>query len=299
MIKPSYLKNGDCVAIISTARKSTIEECLPAVKLLESWGLKVQLGKTIGLKHFQFGGTDKQRTEEMQSFIEDKTIKAIWIVRGGYGSVRIIDLLNFSPLKKHPKWIIGFSDITVFHSHLNILGFQSIHALMPINVSSATDEAIESLRKALFGENFSYTIENDSKHNKSGKAQGQLVGGNLSILYSLLGSNSSINTNGKILFIEDLDEYLYHIDRMFYNLKRNGYFKNLKGLIIGAMTQMHDNTNPFGYSVEEIVLNCCSEYDFPICFNFPSGHISNNNALLLGNEIELEVNNSNTWLRFL
>nr|WP_313806249.1 LD-carboxypeptidase [Flavobacterium sp.] len=295
---PPYLKKGDTVAIVCTARKFFPEDAKPAIELLESWGLKAKLGKTIGLDSCQLGGTDKERAADLQDMLDDDNIKAIWCARGGYGTVRIIDSLDFTKFKKHPKWIMGFSDVTVLHSHLNTLGVASLHSIMPFTVPKAPEEVKETLRKALFGENLTYEVETRGYEIK-GKTKGQLVGGNLSILYSLLGSKSSLDTKGKILFIEDLDEYLYHIDRMMQNLKRNGYFENLKGLIVGSMTDMHDNEIPFGQNEVAIITEIAKEYNIPVCFYFPSGHQKDNRTLLLGKEVEYEVNNDKIVLKFL
>lgn len=298
MIIPPSLKAGDKVAIVCTARKFEPEQCLPAIDLMKSWGLEVVLGNTIGKDNFQLGGTDEERAEDLQQMINRNDIKAIWIARGGYGTVRIIDKIDFSSLQNQPKWIIGFSDITVLHSHLHGLGLGSLHAIMPFSVPNATAESKESLRKTLFGEKLSYEI-NSHNANISGQATGQIIGGNLSILYSLLGSASSVNTNGKILFIEDLDEYLYHVDRMMQNLKRNGYFDNLNGLIVGGMTDMHDNQIPFGYNAVQIITEIIKPYQIPVCFDFPAGHISDNRALKLGTKVALNVTGQSTTLKYI
>ena len=296
MIQPDFLTKGDTVCILSTARKISMKEVTPAIQLLKSWELKVVLGKTIFLEDHQFAGSDAQRTADFQSMLDDKNIKAIWCARGGYGTVKIIDQLNFTTFLENPKWIIGYSDVTVLHSHLHQIEVQSLHATMPINVSKNTENSLKSLKNSLFGVKMTQNVD-FSKRNKFGKTEGILVGGNLSILYSLLGSESSIDTRGKILFIEDLDEYLYHIDRMMIALKRNGYFKNLKGLIVGGMTQMHDNAIPFGKTAEEIILDTIKEYDFPVCFDFPAGHVDDNRALVLGSEVEFKVNEAGTTLK--
>ena len=298
MKKSNYLKPQDKVAIVCTARKFTAIEAQPAMDLLKSWDLIPVLGITIGLDNFQLGGSDEERAADFQTQLDNPEIKAIWIARGGYGSVRIIDNLNFDKFLQNPKWIVGFSDITVLHSHINTLGVSTIHGIMPYTVPNTIETSIESLKKALFGESLSYEI---SSHfdNRIGKTTGELVGGNLSIIYSLLGSESSIDTNGKILYIEDLDEYLYHIDRMMQNLKRNGYFKNLKGLIVGGMTDMHDNSIPFGLDAIGIIKDVTSEYDFPICFDFPAGHVKDNRALRLGQEISFEVTENKVEVNFL
>ena len=297
MIIPPYLKPGDTVAIVCTARKFAPEEAKPAIALLESWGLKAQLGNTIGLDNCQLGGTDAERVADFQAMMDDDRIKAIWCARGGYGTVRIIDALDFTRFKKHPKWIIGFSDVTVLHSQLNVERIASLHAIMPFTVPKAPEEVKETLRKALFGEAIVYVIP--SKANDiQGKASGELVGGNISLLYSLLGSKSAITTHGKILFIEDLDEYLYHIDRMMHNLKRNGYFENVKGIIVGSMADMHDNEIPFGQNDVQIITEIAKEYDIPIVFEFPAGHQVDNRALLLGKQVDLEVNENEVLLHF-
>jgi muramoyltetrapeptide carboxypeptidase len=298
MIQPNYLKKGDTVAIVSTARKISSDQIIAAIKLLEKWGLNVVIGNTIGLEDHQFAGNDVARINDFQQMLNNPKVKAIWCARGGYGTVRLIDQLDFAEFKKRPKWIIGYSDITVLHSHIHNLGIATLHATMPINIEKNSKESLETLKKSLFGKNLAYEIPADEK-NKSGNATGELVGGNLSVLYSLLGSKSSIKTDGKILFIEDLDEYLYHIDRMLMNLKRNGYFSNLKGLIVGGMTNMHHNEIPFGKTAEEIILDIVSEFDFPVVFNFPAGHLDDNRALILGRTVELNATQEKAILKFL
>ncbi len=297
MIQLNYLQKNDTVAIVSTARKISLEEIKPAIQLLESWGLNVAIGDTIGFEENQFAGNDKERIADFQRMLDNSKIKAIWCARGGYGTVRIIDQLNFTSFIKYPKWIIGYSDVTVLHNHIHHLGFETLHATMPINVEKNSKQSIATLKECLFGQNISYEIIS-SVENKIGDVTGELIGGNLSILYSLLGSKSNIITNNKILFIEDLDEYLYHIDRMLMNLKRNGYFTNLKGLIVGGMTDMRDNEIPFGKSAKEIILDIVSEYDFPVVFDFPAGHLNDNNALILGREVRLEVGKGKTKVSF-
>ncbi len=294
---PPYLKKGDTVAIVCTARKFSSEEAKPAMELLASWGLKTKLGKTIGLDNCQLGGTDAERAADFQRMIDDDNIKAIWCARGGYGTVRMIDLLDFTKFKKQPKWIMGFSDVTVLHSQLNVERVASLHAIMPFTVPKAPEEVKESLRKALFGEPISYTIPAKS-YDIKGKASGELVGGNISILYSLLGSKSSIDTKNKIIFIEDLDEYLYHVDRMMHNLKRNHYFKNAKGIIVGSMTDMHDNEIPFGQNEVQIITAIAQEYNIPIAFEFPAGHQKDNRTLILGKQVDFEVNEKEVKLQF-
>ncbi len=297
MIIPQFLKAGDTVAIVCTARKFFPEDAKPAIDLLESWGLKVKLGNTIGLDNFQLGGTDTERAADFQAQLDDEKVKAIWCARGGYGTVRIIDSIDFTKFKKHPKWIMGFSDVTVLHSQLNIERVASLHSIMPFTVPNAPEEVKETLRKALFGETISYSIPSKS-YDVKGTASGELVGGNISILYSLLGSKSAIDTKDKILFIEDLDEYLYHIDRMMYNLKRNGYFENVKGIIVGSMADMHDNEIPFGQNEVQIITEIAKENRIPIAFQFPAGHQSDNRTLILGKQLDFEVNEKEIKLKF-
>jgi muramoyltetrapeptide carboxypeptidase len=288
MITPPYLQKGDTVAIVSTARKNIEDNLKPTIDLLEGWGLKVKLGKTIGLDYYQLAGTDEQRAADFQEQLDNPNIKAIWCVRGGYGTVRIIDVLDFTKFKERPKWVVGFSDVTVLHSHLNRLGFESIHAIMPVSVARATDEAKDSFCKALFGEQLEYSLSCDAL-NHTGNAKAELVGGNLSILYSLLGSESAIDCDDKILFLEDLDEFLYHIDRMMVNLKRNGCLSSLKGIIVGGMTKMNDNEIPWGRNALEIIEESVKGLDIPIIYNFPAGHIQDNRALIFGRQITMEV----------
>ena len=287
MITPPYLKKGDTIAIVATARKNIDDNLKFATDLLNSWGLNVKIGSTIGLDLDQLAGTDAQRAKDFQDQMDNSNIKAIWCVRGGYGTVRMIDLLDFTKFKLSPKWIIGFSDVTVLHNHLNTMGFKSIHGIMPVS-SKATEEAKETLRISLFGEKLKYEI-NTHPMNKMGRASGELVGGNLSILYSLMGSKSAINCDDKILFIEDLDEYLYHIDRMMMNLSRNGCLESIKGIIVGAMTKMKDNDIPWGKDALQIIEDVTKKYDIPIIYDFPAGHISDNRALIMGNKVLINV----------
>lgn len=297
MITPPYLQKGDTIAIVSTARKNIDDNLQPTIDLLNSWGLKVKIGKTIGLDYYQLAGTDEQRAADFQEQLDNPNIKAIWCVRGGYGTVKIIDRLDFTKFKQHPKWIVGFSDVTVLHNHLNNMGFESLHATMPVAIPRATEDAKESLRKALLGEKLEYTLSCDAL-NHLGKAQGELVGGNLSILYSLLGSESAIDCTDKILFIEDLDEYLYHVDRMMTNLKRNGCLSGLKGIIVGGMTEMKDNEIPWGRNALEIIEDTVKGLNIPIIYNFPAGHIRDNRALIFGRQISMEVNETESKVIF-
>ncbi len=286
---PPSLQKGDTIAIVATARKNIDDNLKPAIDLLHGWGLEVVIGKSIGLDDNQLAGTDAQRAEDFQQQLDNPNIKAIWCVRGGYGTVRIIDLLDFTQFKQNPKWIIGFSDVTVIHSYVNLLNIASIHAAMPVTIGKASVESIESLRKSLFGESLNYEIPFDAA-NRLGNAKGEIVGGNLSILYSLMGSNAQIDCKGKILFIEDLDEYLYHIDRMMMSLKRCGCFDGLNGLIVGTMTKMRDNDIPWGKNANQIIADVTKEYSFPILYNFPAGHFHDNRALIFGKQVSLELN---------
>jgi muramoyltetrapeptide carboxypeptidase len=287
MITPPYLKKGDTIAIVATARKNIDDNLAFAKDLLTSWGLNVKVGSTIGLDLNQLAGTDEQRAQDFQDQMDNQNIKAIWCVRGGYGTVRMLDLLDFTKFKLKPKWVIGFSDVTVLHNHLNTMGFKSIHGIMPVS-SKATEDAKESLRISLFGEKLKYEIDTHTM-NRMGKASGELVGGNLSILYSLLGSPSAINCDDKILFIEDLDEYLYHIDRMMINLRRNGCLESIKGIIVGGMTKMKDNDIPWGKDALQIIDDVTKKYKIPVIYNFPAGHVSDNRALIMGNKVSISV----------
>jgi muramoyltetrapeptide carboxypeptidase len=288
MITPPYLQKGDTVAILATARKHIVKSMQPTIDLLESWGLHVVVGESIGLEENQLAGSDEERAADLQEQLDNPNIKAIWCARGGYGTVRVVDLIDFTKFKKSPKWLVGFSDVTVLHNHLNTMGYKSIHGIMPISLAKASKEAIESLRLSLFGQPLQYAID-PHPMNRLGKASGELVGGNLSILYSLLGSPSVIDCTDKILYIEDLDEYLYHIDRMMMNLKRNGCLESLKGIIVGSMTDMKDNDIPWGKNALEIVQDVTKQYNIPVIFNFPAGHIHDNRALILGNNVTIDV----------
>jgi muramoyltetrapeptide carboxypeptidase len=294
---PPYLTKGDTVGILATARKVDLAPLQPAIALLKSWGLNVVIGKTIGLSDNQLAGADWQRATDFQEMLDNPKIKAIWCAKGGYGTVRMIDRLDFTKFKKKPKWFIGFSDATVMHSHINNFDIATLHALVGISVGRATPAAIESFRKALFGEKLIYSLP-AHKYNHEGKATGELIGGNLSVLYSIVGSKSEADYKGKIIFIEDLDEYLYHIDRMMMNLERNDYFKNVKGIIIGGMNKMRDNDIPWGHDALDIIQDITKEYKIPICFNFPAGHIQDNRALVMGKQITLDVTPAGTKIIF-
>ncbi len=285
MIAPPYLKKGDKIAITCPA-KSLPSDINTAIQLLESWGLEVVIGETVTATYHQFAGNDALRTKDLQRFLDDDSVKAIVAARGGYGTIRVIDQLDFSHFRQSPKWLVGFSDITVLHSHIHTTcGVQTIHGQMPLNVPDATKPSLESLRKALFGEPLHYEYESETS-GRDGEAEGVLIGGNLTLLVMMGGSISEMDYTDKILFIEDVGEYLYSIDRMLWQLKRAGKLAKLKGLIAGGFTDVKDNAIPFGQTVPEIVMNLVKEYDYPVCFDFPAGHIDNNYALRLGSKIK-------------
>ena len=300
MTTPPYLNRGDRVAIAAPARKISADELDPAIKLFESWGLEVTVPEHLFDTDHQFAGDDTTRAALLQQLLDDPEVRAVFCARGGYGTVRLIDRLDFSAFAQHPKWIVGFSDITVLHSHIHRhLGIETLHATMPIDIPGiGSYPSTDSMHSCLWGEQIAYHCA-AQQLNRNGEAEGEVVGGNLSILYSLCGSPSDIDTAGKILFIEDLDEYLYHIDRMMMNLKRNGHLDNLAGLVVGSLSKMHDNTVPFGHTAEEIVREAVAEYSYPVCFGFEAGHIGTNNlALPLGHRAHLSVEGA-AELRFI
>lgn len=290
MINPPVLKRGDKIAITCPAKKlpHTIND---AVKLLESWDLEVVLGETVTASYHQFAGDDATRAKDFQRFLDDDSIKAIIAARGGYGTIRIIDKLNFSNFVKYPKWIVGFSDITVLHSHIHAnFNIPTIHGQMPLTIPDGTKPSLSSLKDALFGKELNYKIK-PSLINREGKATGVLIGGNLTLLMMMAGSVSEMDYTDKILFIEDVGEYLYSLDRMLWNLKRAGKLEKIKGLVVGSFTDLKDNDIPFGQNAEEIIASHVQEYNYPVCFNFPAGHIADNHALLLGKIATLDVTN--------
>jgi muramoyltetrapeptide carboxypeptidase len=302
---PPYLKEGDIIGITCPSGFITQEEIQPAVLKLKEWGFRVKVGKTVGEKDFTFGGSDELRTDDLQQMLDDRDIDAILFGRGGYGAVRIIDNIDFTTFKKHPKWLIGFSDATVFHSHLNRnFGIASIHSKMcnsfPADWSKAEAsqiETIDSIRKCLSGERMEYTAVANEK-NRIGKGEGVLIGGNLSILQNLAGTKSDIYTTHKILFVEDTGEYLYSIDRMFWNLKRSGKLDKLNGLIIGGFkTKPDDAGEEFGKTVYDIVNEVVKEFSYPVCFDFPVGHQKNNFALKCGIRHRLTVTSDQVKLK--
>jgi muramoyltetrapeptide carboxypeptidase len=303
MKQPPYLKAGDQVTIISTARKISETEIQPVKALLESWGLEVKFGANLFAEHHQFAGTEEQRLSDLQSALDDPDSKAIYFARGGYGTVQLIDRLDFSAFRQSPKWLVGYSDITFLHAHINQhFEMESLHAMMPVSLleTGVTDEVKQSLKNALFGKPLHYAIP-QSKWNRNYEGEtltAPIVGGNLSILYSLSGTSSQLNTKGRWLFLEDLDEYLYHIDRMLMNLDRVGLFKNCQGVLIGGMSDMNDNKIPYGQTAEEIINHRLEKYRFPLIFGIPAGHIPDNRTIILNRKLNIEQNGDQIELNF-
>ncbi|WP_400076027.1 LD-carboxypeptidase [Winogradskyella sp. R77965] len=302
LIQPPYLRAGDTVAIVAPSGilKNREREVQQAIDLLKKWGLHATVGKYVFSKSDHFAGTDDERCEDLQKAMDDPKISAIWCARGGYGTVRILDKIDYTAFKKKPKWIIGYSDITALHNQVHNEGVQSLHALMCVSLTKDLNEvqnSIDTFKAALFGNPEDYTLEG-STYNREGDASGKLVGGNLTMLHTMLGSKESIDTSGKILFIEEIGEYKYHIDRMLQSMKRAGYFDNLKGLIVGDMSKLRKNTTLWGTSVEQLVLDALKDYDFPIAFNMPAGHEKDNRALVLGRTVDLTVEKTKSTVSF-
>ena len=297
MRTPPYLKKGDTVAITCPAKKLPVP-IEDAVRLLESWGLNVVLGETVQASWNQFAGPDKLRAADFQRFLDDHSVKAIFAARGGYGTIRIIDAIDFTEFEANPKWIIGFSDITILHSHIHaVYNTQSIHGQMPLTIPDGSRLSLETLRKALFNE--PYQIQYESLvENRTGEGSGILTGGNLTLLQMMSGSVSEQDYKDKILFLEDVGEYLYSIDRMIISFKRAGILAGLKGLIIGGFTDLKDNDIPFGQTAEQIIMAHVKEFDYPVCFNFPAGHIKDNRALIFGRGVILKVEGSLVSLKY-
>ncbi len=292
---PPYLQQGDTIGIVCPSGYMPYEKAETCIATLQQWGFKVKVGKTLGNQYNYFSGTDEERLADLQSMLDDVEIKAILCGRGGYGLSRIIDLINFDAFVRNPKWIIGFSDITLLHGHINqLFGIATLHSPMAaaFNDGGFENEYVSSLYKAIVGDKVSYTC---APHplNKNGEVEGELIGGNLSIVAHLIGTQSAYkNTEGKILFLEDVGEYLYNIDRLFIQLKRSGLLDNLAGLIIGGFTDMKDTVIPFGSfgsNVYSIISHHLSTYTYPVCFDFPVGHQTNNYALKVGGRYQLNV----------
>jgi muramoyltetrapeptide carboxypeptidase len=299
MIKqPPYLKKNDKIAIVCPAKKlpKAIDQ---AIETLKEWGLQVEIGETVTGSFHQFAGTDDLRRSDLQRYLDDPNIKAIIAGRGGYGTIRIIDELDFTAFNENPKWIVGFSDITILLSHIFVaLNTQSIHAQMPYTFNTSTADAMESLKSALFGNPISYTYKSGFP-NRKGQTEGVLIGGNLTLLIAVEGSVSEMDFTDKILFLEDVGEHEYAIDRMMRILKRKGKLNKLKGLIVGAFNEIAEESIPFGQTPEEVIWDLIKEYDYPVCFNFPTGHIDDNRAMVLGKNVNLDVAEQNVKLKFL
>lgn len=302
MIQPNFLTEGDSIAIVAPSGilLGKSREIDQAVELLRSWGLKPTVGTHVFNQNGHFAGTDTERAQDLQKALDNPNIKAIWFARGGYGTVRILDRLDYDKFKEHPKWLIGYSDITALHNQMHNEGYQTIHALMCTSLTEDLSEIkdnIESLENAIFGKQLSYSFPG-SLNNRTGTVAAPLIGGNLTMLHTMLGSDTSIDTSGKILFFEEVGEYAYHIDRMLQSLKRAGYFNELKGIIVGDISKVRQNTTEFGRTVEEIILDAVAEYDFPVAFNVPAGHEDQNRALILGASIELTVGENESTIIF-
>ena len=288
MKKIPYLKQGSKIGIAAPARMVKPEEMEYGIHWLEANGFVPVYDDRLFASHHIFAGDDDFRAAVFQEYLDNENIDAIWIARGGYGSIRIIDKLEFTHFLQHPKWIIGFSDGTVLLGKLSRLGVPSLHAAMPFYFANKTPEAKQSLFDALTGKPLQYEIPSNPL-NRLGVMEGEIVGGNLSVLYGMIGSDTFPELDGKILFIEEVDEYIYHIDRMMRALKRAGKLANLKGLIVGGLTQIHDNSHPFGMTAEEVIAEAVAEYYYPLCFGFPAGHFDDNRPLFFGLKSRMEV----------
>ncbi|MCP2043268.1 LD-carboxypeptidase [Pontibacter sp. HSC-36F09] len=295
MITP--LQPGDKIAIIATARLISHEDIAAAIGILQGWGLEVEVGPTVGAQYGVFAGDDALRLQDLQQALDRPDIKAIICARGGYGTTRILDQVDFSQFQKHPKWIVGFSDITSLLCHIHSLGIESVHGIMPLLFPKGTEEALDSLRRVLFGEELSYSAAPHA-FNRTGIAEGQLIGGNLALLHNVSGTRSDFTTKGKILFLEDVDEYLYSIDRMMVHLDRAGKLQDLAGLIVGHFSDMKDNAIPFGKDAYEIIAEHSGKYNYPVCYGFPTGHEPDNLALVCGRKARLEVTDQGTQLTY-
>ncbi|MET3127693.1 muramoyltetrapeptide carboxypeptidase [Arcicella rosea] len=297
MIQPKALQKGDTVGLVALACKVDFDLIKPAIEVIENiWGLNVVLGTSLTSKYHQFAGTDEIRANDFQLMLDNPNIKAIISARGGYGSSRLLDTIDFTNFIQNPKWITGFSDITAVLCHIHTLGIESIHSTMlKLFMQDGGEFALETLRKVLFGEGVNYNIPAHSL-NRKGIAKGQLVGGNLAILTHIIGSNSDVDTDGKILFLEDVGEYLYSIDRMMIQLKRAGKLQSLAGLIVGHFSDLEDNEVQFGKNANEIIQDAVAAYNFPVCYGFPVGHEPENWALPCGREVSLSVEENGVWL---
>ena len=285
-----FLHTGSKIALAASARKITLEEIQFGIDWLKEKGFVLVYDERLFASDYIFAGSDDFRAAVLQEYLDRQDIDAIWMVRGGYGSIRIVDKLDFTKFVQHPKFIIGFSDVTVLHGKMQRLGYPSLHASMPYIFFNKAAEAMQSLNDALLGKPLHYELKPFAL-NRFGEAKAEIVGGNLSVLYGMMGSSSFPETDGKILFIEEVDEYIYHVDRMMIALKRAGKLENLKGLIVGGLTEIHDNPDPFGKSVEEVIFEAVKDYDYPVCFGFPAGHFADNRALVFGEKAKFLVCN--------
>lgn len=298
MIIPPYLKKGDTIAITCPAGYMAATKAATCIRTLQQWGYEVMVGKTLGSnsKNY-FSGTDDERLDELQAMLDDRSINAILFGRGGYGMGRIIDRLDFKKFRKHPKWLIGFSDITVLHTHLfNKYNIASLHAPMAAAFNDGENEYTRSLRNALEGEKNIYKT-NPHPFNKKGETSGVLIGGNLALLANVIGTPSDFDTKNKILFIEDTGEYIYNLDRMLYQFKRSGKFNKPAAIIFGGFTDMKDTERPFGKTTDEVLKEITETFDFPVCFNFPVSHGKENVALKIGGQYHLKVTKGKTILK--
>ena len=287
-IKVNPLKEGDKIVILAPAKSIDSASVEYAKNYFEEKGFEVQISNNCLGQYHYFSGSEAERLIDFQTALDDTSVRAIVCARGGYGCVQIVDKIQWASFLRDPKWIIGFSDVTVFHQRVQKMDLPSIHASMPLNFQNNSPEALSTLLSAIRGEKTLFSIPPDPS-NKIGKANGVLVGGNLSIIYSLLGTNDQIDYTDKILFIEDLAEQLYNLDRMFYALNKAGVLDQIKGLIVGGMTNMKDTEVPIGLSYKEIILSHFQYKKTPVCFNFPAGHIDDNRALIMGSSVKLDV----------
>lgn len=301
MVIPAKLSPGDTVAIAAPARKVSSDQLSPAITLLKNWGLNPVLGEHVfSNAHNYLSGSDGERSADFQQFLNDADVKAVFSARGGYGCTRIVDSLTFDRLVEHPKWIVGFSDVTAIHLALSAHNIASIHGTMPIFFGQKEAiESVESLRKILFGETTAPEIDwAADENNRAGSTIGPVIGGNLSLVLESMGTRAEPDTSGKILVIEEIDEYYYKLDRMMMQLKRSGKLRSLAGLIIGHMTDLKDSDLPFGETVSEIVHRNVGDAGFPVAFGFPSGHDNPNVAWVHGLEAKLEVSSGGASLRY-
>ncbi|WP_247231856.1 LD-carboxypeptidase [Telluribacter sp. SYSU D00476] len=301
LIVPPFLQPGDTVGVLAPASRVSYDDVKPGLAVLrDQWNLNVIEGQSLTSSYYQYSGTDDLRLHDLQTMLDDPAVKAIIAARGGYGCSRLLDKLDFTTFRQHPKWIVGFSDLTALLSHLHGMGYVSLHAQMAkIFTKEGGEEALESLRRMLFGEEVGYSIPSHP-FNQHGEATAEVVGGNLCLLAHLMGSGSELDTTGKILFIEDVGEYFYNLDRMMIQMKRGGKLDQLAGLLVGQFTDMRDNSDPtFGKDAYEIIREHTQEYSYPICYNFPTGHVADNRAMGVGLPARLVVEEQGASLRYL